>query len=97
MWNAAFDFGYFESLYIKVSRFRLVDQGLVANTPVLIILFIVYILIGVIITYSDNYEATSKEEIAMNNKNFIEKFFAKSILGSVWSMGSNFLAGALLA
>jgi|GEM_PF-2827644 len=33
----------------------------------------------------------------MNNKNSTGKFIVKSILKSMWTMSSNYLAGALLA
>ena len=88
-----FESGLF--LYIN-NRFRpavLGSQGL----PIIVLGLIVYILIGILSDYITRVDGNYKEGMPMKTK--MKKVFVvaiKSILNSVWTMGTNLLAGALL-
>lgn len=65
--------------------------------PTLILVLIVYILIGLICDFIKEISSNTKEELPMKTK--MKKVFVatvKSILNSVWTVGANLLAGALL-
>lgn len=69
------------------------SQGL----PTLVLVLIVYILIGLICDFIKEVSSNNKEELPMKTK--MKKVFVatvKSILNSVWTVGANLLAGALL-
>lgn len=65
--------------------------------PTLVLVLIVYILIGLICDFIKEVSSNNKEELPMKTK--MKKVFVatvKSILNSVWTVGANLLAGALL-
>lgn len=65
--------------------------------PTLILVLIVYILIGLICDFIKEISSNTKEELPMKTK--MKKVFVatvKSILNSVWTVGANLLAGALV-
>lgn len=65
--------------------------------PTLVLVLIVYILIGLICDFIKEVNSNNKEEWPMKTK--MKKVFVatvKSILNSVWTVGANLLAGALL-
>ena len=78
------------------NRFRpavLGSQGL----PIIVLGLIAYILIGILRDYLTEVDENCKEGLPMKTK--MKKVFVatvKSILNSVWTMGANLLAGALL-
>ena len=65
--------------------------------PTLVLVLIVYILIGLICDFIKEINSNNKEELSMKTK--MKKVIVttvKSILNSVWTVGANLLAGALL-
>lgn len=69
------------------------SQGL----PIIVLGLIAYILIGILRDYLTEVDENYKEGLPMKTK--MKKVFVatvKSILNSVWTMGANLLAGALL-
>ncbi len=69
------------------------SQGL----PIIVLGLIAYILIGILRDYLTEVDENYKEGLPMKTK--MKKVFVatvKSILNSVWTMGANILAGALL-
>lgn len=69
------------------------SQGL----PIIVLGLIAYILIGITYDYLTEVDENYKEGLPMKTK--MKKVFVatvKSILNSVWTMGANLLAGALL-
>lgn len=63
----------------------------------LVLVLIVYILIGLFCDFIKEVSSNNKEELPMKTK--MKKVFVatvKSILNSVWTVGANLLAGALL-
>ena len=69
------------------------SQGL----PIIVLGLIAYILIGILRDYLTEVDENNKEGLPMKTK--MKKVFVatvKSILNSVWTMGTNLLAGALL-
>ncbi len=69
------------------------SQGL----PIIVLGLIAYILIGILRDYLSEVDENYKEGLPMKTK--MKKVFVatvKSILNSVWTMGANLLAGALL-
>lgn len=65
--------------------------------PTLVLVLIVYILIGLFCDFIKEVSSNNKEELPMKTK--MKKVFVatvKSILNSVWTVGANLLAGALL-
>lgn len=69
------------------------SQGL----PIIVLGLIAYILIGILRDYLTEVDENYKEGLPMKTK--MKKVFVatvKSILNSVWTVGANLLAGALL-
>lgn len=69
------------------------SQGL----PIIVLGLIAYILIGILRDYLTEVDENYKEGLPMKTK--MKKVFVatvRSILNSVWTMGANLLAGALL-
>ena len=69
------------------------SQGL----PIIVLGLIAYILIGITRDYLTEVDENYKEGLPMKTK--MKKVFVatvRSILNSVWTMGANLLAGALL-
>ena len=63
----------------------------------LVLVLIVYILIGLMCDFLKEVSSNNKEELPMKTK--MKKVIiatVKSILNSVWTVGANLLAGALL-
>lgn len=84
--------------YVKNSKFRLAEQGKQSNALVLVLGLIVYILIGLLNNATSEFVSILKGGLPMKTK--VQKVFivcSKSMLISVWTMGANLLAGALLA
>jgi hypothetical protein len=69
-------------------------QRLAFNAPTVVVVFIVYASIGLIHDWIFLSVLEKKEELPMKIKTSI--VCLKSVLFSVWTMGANFLAGALL-
>lgn len=70
--------------------------GSLGNTAIVLVL-IVYILIGLLRDCMTEASLKHKEELPMKSK--MKKVFVaitKSVLNSVWTVGANLLAGALL-
>ena len=64
---------------------------------VIVLVFIVFVLIGLMHDFLVGVNSKNKEELLMKTK--MKKVFvatAKSILNSLWTVGANLLAGALL-
>lgn len=76
------------------SKFRLAEQGKQSIMPVLVLGLIVYAAIGLFHDTLEIRSVKNKEEMSMKPKAIT---FTKSVLLSVWTVGANFLAGALLA
>jgi len=69
------------------------SQGL----PIIVLGLIAYILVGILRDYLTEVNENYKEGLPMKTK--MKKVFVatvESILNSVWTMGANLLAGALL-
>ena len=82
---------------MQSSRFRPAEQGK-QSCPVIVLGLIVYILIGLIHDFSANIFSCIKEGLPMKTKaKKVLVAVSKSILNSVWTVGANLLAGALLA
>ena len=65
--------------------------------PTIVLVLIVYILIGIMRDFMTEVCIDSKEELLMKTK--MKKVIiatVKSVLNSVWTVGANLLAGALL-
>lgn len=79
------------------NSFRLAKHGK-QSYLVIVLGFIVYVLIGLAHDLFPKFFACHKEELPMKTK-VIRALIAvaKSILNSVWTVGANLLAGALLA
>lgn len=64
--------------------------------PTLVLGLIVYILIGILCDFLKEVSTDNKEEMLMKTRTKKVVATVKSILNSVWTVGANLLAGALL-
>ncbi len=80
------------------SKFRLAEQGKQSIVPIIVLGLIVYILIGLLHDCYEKNGLGNKEGLLMKTK--VKTYFSicsKFILLSVWTMGTNLMASALLA
>jgi uncharacterized membrane protein YjgN (DUF898 family) len=80
------------------SKFRFAEQGKQSTVPIVVLGLIAYILIGLLHDCFEKNGLENKEGLPMktNAKTYFS-ICSKSILLSVWTMGANLMASALLA
>ena len=88
---------HFCGIIIMFSQFRSAEQGLQSYNAIVLGLIVLYILLGILNDLIKSKIQITRRKLSMKTKitNIIATFIM-SICNSIWTMGANFLADALL-
>lgn len=88
---------HFCGIIIMFSQFRPAEQGLQSYNAMVLGLIVLYILLGILNDFIKNKIQITRRNLSMKTKitNIIATLIM-SICNSIWTMGANFLANALL-
>lgn len=90
-------FPNFRGIIIMLGWFRSAEQGLQSYNAIVLGLIVLYILLGLLNDFIKNKIQITRRNLSMKTKiTKIIATFTMSICNSIWTMGANFLANALL-